>query len=423
MQQVLSWYQTSALASASFATYRQLSPWVPYLALMIVALHSFFYFATHQTGESDSLTARIVAIAAVVPFAFPKPPAFARRWLIPLLIPAITLTGPGFLFFAWLLELSQPEPDLLVVVRRQYELLAAVFLLLLTSSSGRVALHSLALVCLGIAGGYLTFSDIDLTVFESSWITITSIYILLYVAVVMKAKQRTARLQDQADTLRTVGASLAHELRTPLLIIKTRAQSMQRPDDAGSRRPMEDTVNAIIEEADTATTLIDMFLRNSASIPASSSHNTVFSIEGAIREAIARYPYRSDKERDTVSTHISTECDAYGERNLLVHIVFNLLKNSLNNAHPDRALKIQLETLATDDVCTIRSRDNGVGISQEAQRHIFDVFYSRTKHISTGVGLAFCREAVEKGFGGSISCESEPGEFTEMVVGIPLGRH
>ena len=50
---------------------------------------------------------------------------------------------------------------------------------------------------------------------------------------------------------------------------------------------------------------------------------------------------------------------------------------------------------------------------------IFDDFYShRSTKESNGMGLPFCRRTVQ-GFGGSVECFSEEGEFTEVVMTFP----
>ena len=67
----------------------------------------------------------------------------------------------------------------------------------------------------------------------------------------------------------------------------------------------------------------------------------------------------------------------------------------------------------------IRIRDNGTGIPADAMDKIFNPFYT-TKPSGTGVGLglSLCSDVVRQ-HGGSITAESEPGEFTEMTVRLP----
>ena len=79
-----------------------------------------------------------------------------------------------------------------------------------------------------------------------------------------------------------------------------------------------------------------------------------------------------------------------------------------------------LETERTGGEIVIRIRDNGTGIPPDSMDKIFNPFYT-TKPSGTGVGLglSLCSDVVRQ-HGGSITAESEPGEFTEMTVRLPL---
>ncbi len=79
-----------------------------------------------------------------------------------------------------------------------------------------------------------------------------------------------------------------------------------------------------------------------------------------------------------------------------------------------------LKTEQTGEEVVIRIRDNGTGIPPDSMDKIFNPFYT-TKPSGTGVGLglSLCSDVVRQ-HGGSITAESEPGEFTEMTVRLPL---
>ena len=67
-------------------------------------------------------------------------------------------------------------------------------------------------------------------------------------------------------------------------------------------------------------------------------------------------------------------------------------------------------------------QDDGYGISQEAQRHIFDKFYQGDiSHAASGngLGLSIARRVVTL-HGGDIRCQSEEGAGTEFTVELPL---
>ena len=66
----------------------------------------------------------------------------------------------------------------------------------------------------------------------------------------------------------------------------------------------------------------------------------------------------------------------------------------------------------------IRFRDTGLGIEPAVIDRIFEGFFT-TKQEGTGAGLAFCKRTVES-FNGSIICESQPKEYAEFIITLPM---
>ncbi len=83
---------------------------------------------------------------------------------------------------------------------------------------------------------------------------------------------------------------------------------------------------------------------------------------------------------------------------------------------------LTLITRREDDEVQIRIRDNGSGIPDDVIEKIFNPFFTtKPTDQGTGLGLAISADIVRR-HGGSIRVESEPGEFTEMTIGLPLER-
>ncbi len=81
---------------------------------------------------------------------------------------------------------------------------------------------------------------------------------------------------------------------------------------------------------------------------------------------------------------------------------------------------LTLKTERNDEHVTIRIRDNGNGMPDEVVEKIFNPFFTtKPTGQGTGLGLAMSSDIVRE-HGGSIRVETEPGEFTEMIVELPL---
>ena len=81
---------------------------------------------------------------------------------------------------------------------------------------------------------------------------------------------------------------------------------------------------------------------------------------------------------------------------------------------------LTLSTRRAGGQVEIRLRDNGTGIPEDVVGNIFNPFFTtKPTDRGTGLGLTICNEIVRE-HGGSIEVNSEPGEFTEMLVILPV---
>jgi two-component system CAI-1 autoinducer sensor kinase/phosphatase CqsS len=178
---------------------------------------------------------------------------------------------------------------------------------------------------------------------------------------------------------------------------------------------------AVIEhEVNHAHTVIDMLLM--AARPMGTLHLQPLHARACVMQALARYPYGSQAERERV--HLAPEPTDFvvmGSETLLIHVLFNLLRNAL--FHTGRAGKGEIFVSLDSDAgghC-IRVRDTGPGIPPDVLPRIFNRFYSYSDGrdgTGLGIGLAFSQSAVER-MGGRISCRSRWGEYTEFFVTFP----
>ena len=81
---------------------------------------------------------------------------------------------------------------------------------------------------------------------------------------------------------------------------------------------------------------------------------------------------------------------------------------------------IWIKTTRADEHIEVRIRDNGTGMPPEVTEKIFNPFFTtKPTDQGTGLGLSISSDIVRR-HGGNIQVESEPGEFTEMIVTLPL---
>jgi two-component system NtrC family sensor kinase len=101
----------------------------------------------------------------------------------------------------------------------------------------------------------------------------------------------------------------------------------------------------------------------------------------------------------------------------LQQVFINILNNAFTAVEDGGVIGIRSwET--EDDFLAVSIEDNGIGMSEETKKHIFDPFFSGHKGSGTGLGLSITYGIIKK-LGGSIEVQSKPGEGSTFTVVLP----
>ncbi|MCU0545075.1 MAG: hybrid sensor histidine kinase/response regulator [Oscillatoriaceae cyanobacterium Prado104] len=107
-------------------------------------------------------------------------------------------------------------------------------------------------------------------------------------------------------------------------------------------------------------------------------------------------------------------------------VFMNLLANAIDALEEAwekdrRSLAIRIATATRKDRAIVRIADNGLGMTQEIQKHLFEpLFTTKTVGKGTGLGLSIARQIVSDKHGGKLFCTSVPGEGTEFTIELIL---
>lgn len=243
--------------------------------------------------------------------------------------------------------------------------------------------------------------------------------------------------QNRMRAVAAIGSSIAHEMRTPLLGIKFDAQGANRhlpmllnaydwairhgwsapPLSPTQRQRLSQAFDRIDQQTNFANTMINILLMNIRDHKISSESFEMHSMADIVDRALDRYPFKGT-ERQLVRWQRDSDFRFFGSDLLMMHVLFNLLKNALRAvAEADGGfIEIRLET--TPETNHLSFRDTGTGIPPAMLPHIFEPFHSGARDNSRpGIGLAFCQRIIES-FDGTIACRSESGSFTEFVISL-----
>jgi nitrogen-specific signal transduction histidine kinase len=249
------------------------------------------------------------------------------------------------------------------------------------------------------------------------------------------------KAEGKIDGMMLVGACIAHELRTPLAGIKSALYGLENclpiiiqgyklavenrlidPEINDQHLDaLQEVVSNMEKKVNHCNIVIDMLLTNLAHHKISSLDFKTCSIKNCINEALEKYTFRSG-QRELINVKIENDFNFFGNEVLIVHIIFNLLKNALYFIHKAGKGNIHIWTEPGEngDHC-LHFKDTGLGISEKSLSHIFDQFFTENTHHGAGIGLAFSRMVMEA-HKGTIVCQSKYNQYADFILTFPASQ-
>ena len=216
-------------------------------------------------------------------------------------------------------------------------------------------------------------------------------------------------------------ADAAHELRSPLMAVKTNANTALKYPD-GIRSGDLKKFNAIASATDQIITLTEDLL-----ILARSENNRDQITEQVdlvllLPEIAMKYQPQIEAKSLTLEIDIQSNLSVIGYMIGLDHLFVNLLENAIHYTPPGG--KIRILACQIERQIEITMIDTGVGIAPNELELIFDRFWrgdrSRTRWDGgSGLGLAIAKSIVEQHHG-SIDVQSELGKGSKFIVRLPV---
>ena len=242
--------------------------------------------------------------------------------------------------------------------------------------------------------------------------------------------QREAGQRERLSSLGRLSTVVAHEIRNPLMIIKTVLRSLRRDEvtPAQLRAAVADIDEEVARLNRIVTEVLD-FARPIRFHAAPADLNALCRDAAQATElqaAAHSTPGLDALAYGVADTLVTLQLDPHlpvvqtdGERLrlALVNILANAREAALARGAGPAGGAITVTTASADGRIVITVRDRGAGIATEDLPRVFDPYFT-TRRTGTGLGLAISRNIVE-GLGGSIGLTSRLGEGTEVRIELP----
>jgi len=214
-----------------------------------------------------------------------------------------------------------------------------------------------------------------------------------------------ARVQTAFDAQRNFVADAAHELRSPLTVLKLQAQALRGQDASSPTRP--DDITRLNQGIDRAIRGVEQLLVLAREDAGSTQPSAIVSLDALLQRAVADVlPQALHKQIDLGLANADAMADSAvpppvclvtGQADALHTLLRNLLDNAIKYSPAGSQVDVSLTQDATH--CTLTVEDSGPGIPPADQARVFDRFYrasTASAEVGSGVGLAIVKVIADR---------------------------
>ncbi|HEY1074480.1 MAG TPA: HAMP domain-containing sensor histidine kinase [Patescibacteria group bacterium] len=239
--------------------------------------------------------------------------------------------------------------------------------------------------------------------------------------IIVEERTQELRAQQREENIRLyrfaefgqLTSGLLHDLTTPLTTLSLNLERLSNHEDS-------QTIKRAIDAARRMHLYIDAARKQLSP----NVEITCFKPIEEIQEAQKILAHRSRKAHIKFTCSMSKDIKLYGDPIKFNRLATNLIANAIDayDTSPPAVQKNILLTLEKNDTAVIfKVADQGCGIQKKEQGNIFLPFYTtKSNQKGIGMGLAICKEIVEKDFHGSIEVSSSSETGTTFTITIPI---
>ena len=208
-----------------------------------------------------------------------------------------------------------------------------------------------------------------------------------------------------------MAAGIAHEIKNPLVAIKTFTQLLPRKYEDPDFKPryMDIVPPQITRIRKLCQSLLQLGDPKAPSLQSMSLEKMLDNVQDLLNSSSKKY--KGDVILDgNLDMHVLADPEQ------IEQVFLNLILNGLESLEESGQVVIRASELATGFIA-VKIEDNGCGISKEQKEQLFDPFYT-TKSSGTGLGMSIVHQIVSD-HKGHIDVKSKEGKGTTFIVHLP----
>lgn len=229
------------------------------------------------------------------------------------------------------------------------------------------------------------------------------------------------RLEDSFYKEKRFSSDASHELRTPVSIIMAYSETLLSESEMQrDSENLKKSLQVIYKESERMSTIISQLLKLTRGYEGRFKIvKERFDISTVVENVLEELEEKAEQSKIQLiyknSESVSIEADQSLITQMVINFVENAIKYGVENGH------VWVATVQRDDEIILIFEDDGIGIDEEQQKHIFERFYRADQardRSGTGLGLSIVKWIVEE-HGGKIEVSSKLNKGTTFEVRLP----
>ncbi len=225
------------------------------------------------------------------------------------------------------------------------------------------------------------------------------------------AEQSSSGKKALADSV----SDISHQLKTPLtscLVLLDNLSESEHMEEATRRKFLSEITRQITNVNWLVVTLLKLSRMDAGVIE---FEKNIIYVDSMLEEVFENLALMAEWKQIQLNKQGMSNVVIYGDKHWIKEAMTNLVKNAIEHSPMDRQVIVHVDDNTVYTAISVI--DFGKGISPKEQKHIFERFYrsSTAKEDSVGIGLALCKEIVERQ-NGYITVSSEEDKKTTFLI-------